>query len=80
MDKWTYLGIPNYGLCWNLKDMMTIKKMVAKGKSWTEIGRVLGRTPSACVDRYRTIRIAELINSGGPDDTLITLTRRKKNV
>ena len=80
MDKWTYLGIRNYGLIWNLKDMMTIKKMVAKGESWTEIGRVLGRTPSACVDRYRTIRIAELINYGGPDDTLITLTRRKKNV
>lgn len=79
-DYYAQLGIPNHGLVWTKGDMLKIKTALLKGRSWEEIGKILGRRPTACVDRYRMVRIAELLNSGGPDDTLITLRPKKKGL
>jgi len=62
--------LENHGLYWNNRDLRTLVSYIKAGIGVKEVAKKLGRTPTACSDRWRSIRIGELFTYGAPEDTL----------
>jgi hypothetical protein len=66
----------NIGTYWTVREMDQLDELVAEGRSFKEISLIVGRSASACKNRYYMIKVGKLHAGGNLDDTLIS-TRTK---
>lgn len=68
--------LDNYGLYWNGGDLRRLVKLYHDGKTMVDIGKELGRTPSACANRLRMFNTYELFAKGKDEENLVQYKKR----
>ncbi len=64
--------LKNDGLYWNGKDLRDLWKAFRAGKTIMEISEQLQRSPTACQNRLRMLKVVALWQYGSDTDTLLT--------
>jgi len=68
--------LENDGCIWNNTDQHKLVNMRRAGKTFTAIAAELGRTDTACLDRFNRIMTGILFLQGGDNDTIKTIKER----
>lgn len=66
----SYNGYDNSGTLWDASDLQYLIKLYNHGNNMETIGRCLGRSPAACAERIRMIKMGLLLKSNDPAATI----------